>query len=162
MFDREKLSFQEVTPKVPSCSLMFMLEGMTYKAIIKVPERADKQDIEVQAWTNQYDRKNPTGEWHAVDLKFMGPVPESQNLVRFGCTDIITSAWDFHFTFRARIKDHGEWIWAGGWQVNGFVHVEPPRNGDHWTQGADWNHIMGCIHLGNFIAGDYFRENLSL
>ena len=136
-------------PEIPSFSYMFMLEAMTYKATLLLPAGMDPREVEVQAWTSQCSRRDAEGNWHAQDLELI----DSENgLHTYGKSIIITSAKDFRFTFRFRLRGEDEWQWSHGWMEDGTAHVEPPRMGDRWTQGIDYTHIHGAVHLGNFMA----------
>lgn len=137
---------------------MFMLEAMTYKVVLKVPpgRGLSAEDIRVQAWTNQCDRKHCDGTWHEVNLSYCG----SEDGIRhqYGKSVIITGHVDFNFTFRLKRAVGDKWQWSHGWKQDGFTHVEPPRDNDKWTQGPDYDHIQYAIHLGNFIAATNAKE----
>ena len=150
-----QIQFVDMFPGIPSYNYMFMLEAMTYKVILRIPTSVCPEELTVQAWSNQFDRFNPEGAWHAVTLKH---IDSDNNLHTYGHSEIITSAYDFEYTFRYHLHCGSEWIWSHGWQGNGFVHVEPPREYDKWTLGPDYHHIIGALHLGNFIAATNAKE----
>ena len=136
---------------------MFMLEGMTYKAALEIPDDSGiaPVDVAVQAWTNCYDKNNNEGAWHAIDLAYIG---EEDNNHVYGNTVIITSANDFNFVFRFKYGDGDDWNWSSTFGENGFSHVEPPRECDQWTQKPDWNDIVSGVSLGNFLAATNAKE----
>ncbi len=161
----EDVQFKDTFPGVPSSNYMFMLEAMTYKCrlVVKTNSNVDPNRALVQAWTNQYDTTSCDGTWHAVNLELIEVCEaESSDFVHltYGQSIVITSACDFEFTFRAKLENSRSdaWVWASGWQRNGFAHVEPPRKIDKWTLGPDYDHILDSLHLGNFIAATNAAE----
>ena len=69
-----------------------------------------------------------------------------------GLSEIITGDKDFNFTFCLAPPDAELMQWSHRFGENGFCHVEPPRKYDKWTLGPDYTHILGTVHVGNFIA----------
>ena len=60
----QKTQIRTFTPEIPSWIYMFMLEAMTYKAALRIPNHLniDAQRLEVFAWTNQVDRHQSNGQ----------------------------------------------------------------------------------------------------
>lgn len=104
----------------------------------------------VEAWSSQCDKDCPEGTWHAIRLKQIND--SDSTMVSFAASQVITGQKDFSFTFRMKVNPNDNWIWSHGWQQNGYVVVEPPRENDVWTQGPNYDHIIGGLYLGNFIA----------
>ena len=156
----KSVEFKDYYPPVPSYSDMMMLQGMTYKVKLRLdPDiNVTPSQVLVQAWTSQCDRHSPGGQWHAVDLAYIGCL---NNTHEYGQTVVITSDKDFEFTFRLRIPgimDGDKWMWSHEFGCNGHAHVDPPRDKDKWTQGPDYSHILGSVHLGNFIAATHAKQ----
>lgn len=150
--DMDKICFVSTWPEIPSRTLMFMLEAMTFRAYLKLdPKDADASNVIVQVWTNIYHRKNPEGIWHAIDLNFK----EIDDNLHVYENSVILSSWgEYRFTFRSKLEAFGKsdsWIWKGGWMEDGIIKVNPPSN-DKWTKGPEFNHIIGGVNLGNFMA----------
>ncbi len=150
-------------PAIPSWNYMFMLEAMTYKGAIKIPPHYKRfdlkpEDITVQAWTNQIDRHSSEGHWHDLDLALICQDDNDNDKFLYGCSDIITGDRDFNFTFRFKLPGEKDWRWANHYGLDGFAHVEPPRHYDKWTQGPDYTHVLGTLHVGNFIAATNAKE----
>jgi len=68
----------------------------------------DPQRLVVQAWTSQCDYRVADGQWHWVELSYIGEERDENNDVRhvYGQSDIITGDRDFEFTFRLKVN-HG-------------------------------------------------------
>ena len=147
-----KLAFVSFIPAARSYQTMFIREAMTYKATIRIepPGVIEPQKVLVEAWSSQYDRDNANGEWHGIRLPY---ITSQDNVTHtFATSVVITSATDFAFTWRMKIPTWDNWQWSHGFKEDGFVHVEPARDGDKWTQGPNYDIIIGAIHVGNFIA----------
>lgn len=157
-------------PDVPSHNIMFMLEAMTFKLAVAGEKSIVPSGVVAEAWTNVYHKDNPEGEWHSIPLDLISTDQhhcpgQGQNeeliIATFGNAVMLTSDGNYSFTFRVRIKpqmaDRGEssvdqnWFWAGGYEENGVISVRPPSN-DSWTKGPEYNHILGPVYLGNFMA----------
>ncbi len=130
-----------------------MLEAMTYKASVKIPPHlgVSARDLRVFAWTNQVDRHQSDGQWHRLRLTYLEADDLDKDLHSYGLSEIITGDRDFNFTFCC-LTPSGETLWSHRFGEDGFAHVEPPRHYDAWTQGPDYTHILGSIHVGNFLA----------
>ena len=153
--------FECFFPAIPGETEMMMLQGMTYKATLSLAEHIDPHDLEVEAWTNQCDKNNPDGDWHAIRLSYLGD-KRCGTKHEYGVTEVITSDKDFQFTFRAKCSSPGyvnkEWLWSHPFGTNGFATVLPCRTEDKWTQEPNYNHICGALYLGNFIAATHAKE----
>lgn len=156
--EEDMAHFKELQPSIPSWNYMFMLEAMTYKVTVELDGTMDinPTELTVQAWSNQYDRDNNEGKWHAINLKYIET--KNGNQLVFGNSDIITSANDFNFTYRMKCAGDKDWRWAASYGEDGFAHVEPPRDYDEWTKGPNYDHILGSVNLGNFIAATNAKE----
>lgn len=138
---------------------MFMLEAMTYKTALRIPYHlnTDAQRLEVFAWTNQVDRHQSNGQWHRLKLTYIERGEVDRDLHLYGRSEIITGNRDFNFTFCVQ-PPGAELQWSHRLGEDGFAHVEPPRQYDNWTLGPDYTHILGSIHVGNFIAATNAEE----
>lgn len=154
-----KLTFADFSPAARSCNTMFMHEAMTYKAYVRVepPAVIEPSKIIVEAWSSQYEKDSPTGQWHGIRLPFIGSNDSVTHI--FATSTVITSAVDFAFTWRMKVPTWTEWQWSHGWREDGFVHVEPPREGDKWTQGPSYELIVGTVHVGNFITASNAKSH---
>ena len=156
------VKFYDFSPSIPCNCDMMMLQGMTYKASVEVNPNCGNigEMVKVQAWTSQCDTDSPDGQWHAVDLAYIGCDDKNDSLHHFGQTVVITSDKDFDFTFRLHAPgmEPGVWRWSHSFGYNGHAEVAPPRDQDKWTQGPDYTHIVGAVHLGNFIAATRAKE----
>lgn len=160
------VSIVSTWPSIPSWNHMFMLEAMTFKVTVAIDDKTvTHSEVCAQVWTNLYHRGNPDGVWHAVDLfcnaetvKFDG---EGRTLFEFSDSIILTSDGEaYRFTFRVKKKSgctENDWIWAGGYMVDGVVKISPPT-GEKWTKGPEFNHIFEGVHLGNFMASSIADE----
>lgn len=149
--------FERFFPDVPSETEMMMLQGMTYRMTLRFLKKGLKpENLAVQAWTSQCDETCPDGQWHSIDLVYQGA--EASGRHEFGATKVISGDKDFHFTFRARISDSNDWVWAHEFGVNGFAFVLPCREEDEWTLGPSYDLISGAVHLGNFIAATHASQ----
>lgn len=146
-------------PSVTFTQCMYMLEAMTYKLTIRMNPSVvcEPKKIIAEVWCNQYDKDNPAGQWHAVRLPFMASLDSITHV--YAASVILTSASDFEYTFRMKLQDKDEWIWSHGFNQNGHVHVEAPRQGDKWTQGPSVDQITDTISIGNFIAASNAKAN---
>ncbi len=154
------VTFVDFFPQIPSETEMMMLQGMTYRTTVTLPAEVEPNDVLVQAWTSQCDRFSSDGQWHAIDLAFLGS-DVSWTRHEYGVTRSITGDKNFHFTFRARVKTAAEqdgWQWSHPFGVNGYAYVLPCRDEDEWTQGPNFDHITGALYLGNFIAATHATE----
>lgn len=156
-------------PQVPSWNLMFMLEAMTFKLEIRLGNRTNNMrqkggkfypgTIIVQAWTNIYQRENPEGVWHGIDLDYIEEDKQTGNHT-YGKSVMLTSPGQFRFTFRVKQKEDihitrtdsgADWQWANDYMVDGVVDVSPPKD-EKWSHGPNYDHIYRKVYLGNFIA----------
>ena len=147
-------------PDVPSWNTMFMLEAMTFKIAIVVQKPVDPSTkLIVEAWTNIYHKDNPEGEWHAIPLELISSQDKdgSELTVTFGNAVMLTSDGNYAFTFRFRHEQDESWMWVGGYEENGNISVRPP-SGDNWTKGPSFDHILGPVNLGNFMAASVADE----
>lgn len=144
-------------PEIPSTNVMFMLEAMTFKIGVVMEKTVSPSEIVAEAWTNIYDKDNPEGLWHSIPLNLIeapnwdAATIQDQINVTFGNAVILTSDGEYRFTFRIRQKQATEWIWRSGFMQDGIIEVRPPF-GEKWSQGSNYNKILGTVHLGNFIA----------
>ena len=148
-----EIKFVDVFPSVSNVQCMYMLEAMTYKAVIKMEPclANDPHQIIVEVWCNQYDKDNPSGNWHAIRLPYIASEDNANHT--YATSIIITSASDFEYTFRMKHDSNKDWLWSHGYNQNGRVHVELPRQADKWTQGPNFDEIIyNSIWVGNFIA----------
>ncbi|MCA1992969.1 MAG: hypothetical protein LDL41_13170, partial [Coleofasciculus sp. S288] len=50
-----------------------------------------------------------------------------------------TSEGNYQFTYRVELKnDNNQWHWAGQYQENGYLKVEPASPAMLWTQGPSY------------------------
>ena len=64
------------------------------------------QRLVVQAWTSQCDYRVADGQWHWVELSYIGEERDGNDDVRhvYGQSVIITSDRDFEFTYRLKVN----------------------------------------------------------
>ena len=139
---------------------MFMLEAMTYKAAVKIPYHLNvgAERLDVYAWTNQVNRHQSEGQWHRLRLTYIEQDKTDEDLHLYGVSEIITGDKDFNFTFCLQSPSTGEVQWCSRFGEDGFSHVEPPRQYDNWTLGPDYTHVLGAVHVGNFLAATNAEE----
>ena len=152
-------------PDVPSLNTMFMLEAMTFKLAVAGEKSIVPSGVVAEAWTNVYHKDNPEGDWHSIPLDLISTElhhspgqAEELTIATFGNSVMLTSDGKYSFTFRVKTKPHSRekhvddsWTWAGGYEEDGVITVRPP-SGDKWTKGPEYSHILGAVHLGNFMA----------
>lgn len=157
-------------------------------AVVLDKSKDAASDLEVEAWTNVYHKDNPEGDWHPIRLDLINAHQHSESgtdavIATYGNSVILTSDGKFSFTFRMREKaspnaqtqpvcgrkmgsrsvsfdvsaEEDSWIWAGGYADDGIVTVRPPFS-DEWSKGPSYDHIIGPVHLGNFMAASVADE----
>ena len=139
---------------------MFMLEAMTYKAAVKIPYHLNvgAERLDVYSWTNQVNRHQSEGQWHRLRLTYIEQDKTDEDLHLYGVSEIITGDKDFNFTFCLQSPSTGEVQWCSRFGEDGFSHVEPARQYDNWTLGPDYTHVLGAVHVGNFLAATNAEE----
>ncbi len=141
--------FSLVNPSLKSHINLYMLEklGVTVKLI----SLYSADDLTVQLWTNTVDKLNSEGNWHPIELGY-----DSQNedgKLLFTGSVQPTSPGNYQFTYRAALKQQPQqWYWAGKFQENVHLTVNPPSPEMNWTKGPSYVEILPCVYVGNFIA----------
>ena len=163
-----EVKFHSSFPVIPSNIEMMMLQGMTYKVTLTLPDELDPSQVRVQAWTSQCDREHPEGHWHEVDLPCLEQdgvnenIYSDENVFTYGTTKVITSDKNFEFTFRWKVSQdiqlNTDWSWSHGYGVNCYSTVLPCRQEDKWTLEPNFDHIVGALYLGNFIAATHAKK----
>lgn len=167
-------------PNVPSYNnVMFMLENMTFKIAVATEKSIEPTDVIAEVWTNIYHKDNPEGNWHSIPLHIIEShendnlIPADFRNVTFGNSVLLTSDGNYSFTFRVKQKPqgktlsgldgcradyNGDWIWPSGFMQDGVVQVLPPSEDAKWSQGPNYDQILGIVHLGNFMAASVADE----
>ena len=126
-----------------------MLEFFGASVILSSPYPAHL--LKVQLWTNTLNKLNSEGMWHGIDLAYQNQDAKGHYLFEGGFRP--TSEGLYHFTYRVGLnQDIPRWQWAGNFQENGRLQVEPPSPDAGWTQGANYVEVWPNVYVGNFIA----------
>jgi protein-tyrosine phosphatase len=147
---------ETIQPGLHSHTVLYMLES--FGATVQVSSEKLPDALVVQLWTNVINKLNSEGDWVAIDLKYESEI--APNFYQFTHAILPTSTGDFRFTYRVGLKENPQnWLWAGGFQENGNLRVEPPSDAMSWTQGASYVEFLPGVYVGNFIAASQ-AENL--
>lgn len=140
---------QTIQPGLHSQVVLYMLESFGATAQISSEQPPDA--LIVQLWTNAINKLNSNGDWVGINLKYESEI--APNIYQFSHSISPTSTGDFQFTYRVGLKENPQnWLWAGGFQENGNLKVEPPSDAMGWTQGASYVEFLPGVYVGNFIA----------
>ncbi len=145
--------FSIVNPPLNSHLTLYMLEklGVTVKLI----GFYSAADLIVQLWTNIVDQLNSEGDWHPIELCYDSQDEDGKLL--FTGSIQPTSPGNYQFTYRAALQQQ-PWQWAGKFQENVHLSVNPPSPQMNWTQGPSYVEILPRIYVGNFIAASQALE----
>ncbi len=141
--------FVDVQPSIQAWRSLFMLEFFGASVTLFSPYPAAA--LKVQLWTNTLNKFNSEGLWHGIDLAYQDQ--DANGHYRFEGGFRPTSEGVYHFTYRVGLnEDISRWQWAGNFQENGRLLVEPPSPDARWTQGANYVEVWPNVYVGNFIA----------
>ena len=147
--DNSLVQLKEIHPPLNSHLTLYMLEN--FGATVKLSSPYPAQDLIVQLWTNTLNKVNSEGYWHPLNLPYQSQ--ESNQTLVFQGSFRPTSVGEYQFTYRIGLKPQPDfWQWAGGYQENGYLRVEPPSEEISWTQGPSYVEILPRVYVGNFIA----------
>ena len=126
-----------------------MLEFFGASVTVSSPYPA--HTLKVQLWTNTLNKFNSEGLWHGIDLAYQGRNIHGHYLFEGGFRP--TSEGSYQFTYRVGLNQNDpRWQWAGNFQENGRLQVEPPSPEALWTHGANYVEVWPNVYVGNFIA----------
>lgn len=149
------VQIKELSPSLNAHLTLYMLEH--FGATVKLSSTYPAQDLKVQLWTNALNKFNSEGDWHPIDLPYQ--LNESNDTYVFQGSFIPTSEGNYQFTYRVGLNNgNNHWQWAGEFQENGYLIVEPPSPLMNWTQGPSWIEILPNVYVGNFIAACQAEE----
>ncbi|MEW6492795.1 MAG: dual specificity protein phosphatase [Cyanobacteriota bacterium] len=149
------VQIKELSPPLNAHLTLYMLEH--FGATVKLSSTYPAQDLKVQLWTNALNKFNSEGDWHPIDLAYQSS--ESNDTYIFQNSFIPTSEGNYQFTYRVGLNnDNTHWQWAGKFQENGYLIVEPPSPLMTWTQGPSCIEILPNFYVGNFIAACQAEE----
>ncbi len=138
---------EEIHPPLNSHLTLYMLEN--FGATVKLSSPYPAQELKVQLWTNALNKFNSEGNWHAIDLTYQ---TQQSDAFIFQGSFMPTSEGNYQFTYRIGHKDNNLWQWAGNFNENGYLNIEPPSPSMTWTQGPSYIEILPHVYVGNFIA----------
>lgn len=143
------VQLKDIYPPLNSHLTLYMLE--TFGASVKLSSQYPAEGLRVQLWTNTFNKLNSEGDWHCIDLSYQ--FQESKDTFLFQGSFLPTSEGDYQFTYRIGLNTKpNKWQWAGNFQENGYLKIEPPSTSMSWTQEPSWVEILPHVYVGNFIA----------
>jgi protein-tyrosine phosphatase len=149
------VQLKELHPPLNSHLTLYMLEN--FGSMVKLSSPCPAQQLRVQIWTNALTKLNSEGDWHGYDLEYQSQ--QSQDTFIFQGAFMPTSEGDYQFTYRVGLKnDNNQWQWAGQYQENGYLKVEPASPAMLWTQGPSYVEVFPHVYVGNFIAACQAEE----
>ena len=149
------VQIKEIHPPLNSHLTLYMLEH--FGATVKLSSPYPAQELKVQIWTNALTKLNPEGNWHGIDLE--SHFQESNDTWIFQGSFMPTSEGDYQFTYRIGLNNNqNQWQWAGGFNENGYLHVQLPSPFMTWTQGPSCVEVLPQVYVGNFIAASQASE----
>jgi protein-tyrosine phosphatase len=141
--------FIGLQPHPGSHTHLYMLETVGVVVTLSSDYAADR--LVVQAWTNLITQHNSEGEWHGIDLPYVGQ--DEHGHLQFQQSLRPTSDGSYEITYRVGLRsDADAWQWASGFQHNGQLDIQPPAPNANWTQGPSYAEILPSVYVGNFIA----------
>ena len=139
----------DLQPSIQAWRSLFILEFFGASVTVSSPYPA--QDLKVQLWTNTLNKFNSEGLWHPIGLTYQNQDANGYHQFEGGFRP--TSEGVYYFTYRVGLnQDAPRWQWAGNFQENGRLQVEPPAPNALWTQGANYVEVWPDVYVGNFIA----------
>ncbi len=145
----------EVYPPLGDYRSLYMLEQ--FGATVKLKSLVDRQQLQVQLWTNALSKFSSDGRWYGIDLPYQRT--EDGDIFVFQGSFMPTGEGEYEFTYRVGLKNGDDrFCWAGELSENGHLKIEPPSLGMAWTQGPNLVEILPNIFVGNFIAASRSPE----
>lgn len=149
------VQIKELSPPLNAHLTLYMLEH--FGATVKLSSTYPAQELRVQLWTNTLNKFNSEGDWHPIDLAYQKS--ESNDTYIFQGSFTPTSEGNYQFTYRVGLNnDNNHWQWAGKFQENGSLIVEPSSPLMAWTKGSSYVEILPHVYVGNFIAACQAEE----